>query len=201
MEKNYFLSLKAVFTKPVDDSNESFDIEEVRKNPTPKQKVFLFAIDNFTDLVKDYASKSYEVAQKILKDESLMESHNEEAENVKSKLQKFVNNYETTKDKDNKFSLVEIYNDVTEHYYDMPESKQTVNTTFILNLLKKYDARSTAVEFYKQFLVFNTNFLKMYEETKANLDKPMVEWFEKYKTIVDHEKQIDAFDSFWELAD
>ena len=130
-----------------------------------------------------------------------MENHNEEVENFKNKLQKFVNNYETTKDKDNKWSLVEIYNDVTEHYYEMPESKQTVNSTFILNLLKKYNARNTALEFYKQFLVFNTNFLKLFEETKANLDKPTVEWFEKYKAVVDPEKQIDAFDGFWELAD
>ncbi|XP_065357062.1 uncharacterized protein LOC135951352 [Calliphora vicina] len=194
--------VQSSLAKPLDDSSNLFDSseEEIRKNPTAAQKLLLFAIDNFLAIGKQYSANAVNVSRNILQDESMVANDKPEVLEFKKNLTMFVEKYEANKKPLQWWDIIEIYTDTTDKYSHIPEEKVTPESTFIVEILKKYNSDKMALEIAPKFKIFIDDFEKMFEENKAELDKDMLEWYEKYSHFTDMEQKIDAFSGFIDMA-
>ncbi|XP_046805972.1 uncharacterized protein LOC124419691 [Lucilia cuprina] len=195
--------LTQVFAKPLEDTFQFFDTSEeeqkIRANPTPEQKLLIYTFDNFVSLGKHYGANVLEVCRNILKDESLKGNDKPEVLEFKKNLTSFVEKYESNKNPQLMWDIIEMYSDTTEKYAHIPDDKATPESSYILELLNKYNARDIAVKFASEFKTFMDNFVAMFEENKEHLEKPMLDWYEKFKTLTEYEDKLDAFTGFLEL--
>ncbi|XP_065357266.1 uncharacterized protein LOC135951529 [Calliphora vicina] len=184
--------------KPVDDLSSLFDSseEEMRKNPTPAQKLLLFTLDNVISLGKSYSANAFNVSRNILKDESLMANDKPEVLEFKKNLTMFVEKYEANKKPLLLWDIMDIYIVTIDKYSDIPEEKLTTESKFISEIVDKYNSDLTALEFAIDVVLFMRNFELMFEEHKADLDKPMLDWYENYCNLDDFEEKIDAINGF-----
>ncbi|XP_037825579.1 uncharacterized protein LOC119613621 [Lucilia sericata] len=198
-----FLTLVFINAKPLEDTFQFFDTSEeeqkIRANPTPEQKLLLFTFDNFGSLGKHYGANALEVSRNILKDESLMGNDKPEVLEFKKNLTSFVEKYESNTNPQLMWDIIEIYSDTTEKYAHIADDKTTPESSYILELLNKYNARDIAAKFASEFKTFMDNFITMFEENKEHLEKPMLDWYAKFKTLTEYEDKLDAFTGFLEL--
>ncbi|XP_037825578.1 uncharacterized protein LOC119613620 [Lucilia sericata] len=191
--------------KAIDRSSESSfssaEIEEIRKNPTSSQKLMLFTYDNFITLAKHYSANAANISRLVLKDEAMMANDKPEVLEVKKNLTLYLEQYESNKKEKDLWDVLEIYTDTVDKYIDMPEDKITPESTFIEEILKKYNAQDVVLEFAVEFISFMSNFSKIFEEEKEHLDKTMLDWYEKYSSISDFEEKVDTFGEFFDLID
>lgn len=172
----------------------------MRKNPTPAQKLLLYTYDNLVAMGNQYATNAVNVSRKILKDESMVASDKPEIMEFKKNLTMFVKKYESVKNPTVMWDVLDIYSNTTDYYLEISEEKVTPESKLIVDTLNKYNTKNVVMEFARQFIVFMDNFTKMFEENKMYLEKPMLDWYEKYKAITDVEEKIDAFADFIDLA-
>lgn len=112
----------------------------------------------------------------------------------------FVEKYEANKETEQIWDLFEIYTNATEHYLELPEEKYTPESKFIVELLSKYKCKELETEFVKAFEILLENFMKMFEEAKMFMEKPVLDWYEKFVAIKDFEEKLNAFGEFIELV-
>ncbi|KNC27103.1 hypothetical protein FF38_12691 [Lucilia cuprina] len=192
--------------KAIDHSSESLfsssdEEDEIRKNPTPAQKLVLFTYDNFVSLAKHYSKSAANISRLVLKDEAMIANDKPEVLEVKKNLTLYLEHYESNKKEKDLWDILDIYTDTVDKYIDMPEDAITPESTFIEGILKKYNAQDVILEFAVEFISFMSNFSKLFEEQKEHLDKPILDWYEKFSSISDFEEKIDAFSGFLELVD
>ncbi|XP_037825582.1 uncharacterized protein LOC119613624 [Lucilia sericata] len=196
----FLIQISLTYTKPVKDTYQFYDTSEedrnIRTNPTVKQKLLLFTYDSFISLGLQYANNADVVSNRILNDESLMTNTNPEILEFKNKLKQFVEKYESSRNIRIVWDLIDMYTAAVEKYFDIPEDKVTPETSYILELLKKHKGIDVATRFAAEFKKFENNFVSMFEENKEHLEKPMLDWYEKFKSINTTEKKIDAFSGF-----
>ncbi|XP_065357330.1 uncharacterized protein LOC135951581 [Calliphora vicina] len=190
---------QAALGKSIDSSN-SVDSSEEIKDITPKQSLLIYAVGNFLKLGQQFAEKAFIISRDLLKDESLMASEKPEILEFKKNITMFVEKYETNKETEHVWDLFEIYTNATEHYMELPEEKSTPESKFIVELLTKYKCKELETEFVKAFESLLENFMKMFEEAKLVMEKPVLDWYKKFVTITDFEEKLIAFGEFIELV-
>ncbi|XP_046805954.1 uncharacterized protein LOC111685839 [Lucilia cuprina] len=199
----FLIQISVTYTKPVKDTYQFYDTSEedrnTRTNPTTKQKLLLFTYDNFISLGLQYANNADVVSNRILNDESLSGNTNAEILEFKTKLKEFVEKYESSRNFRMVWNIIAMYTDAVDKYFHIAEDKITPENNYILELLKKHKGSDVATRFLAEFKKFENNFVSMFEEHKEHLEKPMLDWYEKFKTFNNTEKKIDAFSGFFEL--
>ncbi|XP_037825574.1 uncharacterized protein LOC119613617 [Lucilia sericata] len=198
-----FLAQALVYAKPLQDTFHFFDTSEeeikIRENPTPKQQLLLYTFDNFVYLGKHYGDNAVEVSRHILKDDSLVGNDKPEVLQFKKNLIQFMENYECNSNPQLMWDYIDVYSDLTEKYAHITDDNVTPESSYISELLKKYNARDIAIKFANEFQMFMDNFVNMFEANKEHLKKPMLDWYEKFKTLTDFEDKLDSFTGFLEL--
>lgn len=154
---------------------------------------------NFMMLGFKYVGKSVKASKNILKDEDLLANNKPEILEFKKKLTNFVESFEDNKDVDKFGEVLEVYGNTIDYYLELPKEKETPETQFIVGLLKKYKVKDMDEKFIKEFDKFLEEFKVLFEEAKKDLDKPLVEWYEKFVAIEDVEKKIESFEKFMDL--
>ncbi|KNC27109.1 hypothetical protein FF38_12695 [Lucilia cuprina] len=157
------------------------------------------SINLFISLGLQYANNADVASNRILNDESLSGNTNAEILEFKTKLKEFVEKYESSRNFCMVWNIIAMYTDAVDKYFHIPEDKITPENNYILELLKKHKGSDVATRFLAEFKKFENNFVSLFEENKEHLEKPMLDWYEKFKTFNNTEKKIDAFSEFFEL--
>ncbi|XP_065358200.1 uncharacterized protein LOC135952270 [Calliphora vicina] len=179
-----FFLVELSLAKPLDDSSDL--------NLTPAQKIIFNTLHTFYSLGDNYYANAFNVSRNILKDESLMANDKPEVLEFKKNLTMFVENYDVHKDREQLLHNIEIYLDTIKKYTDIPEEKLNAESKFIAEIVKKYNT----TKMQETIQSFMKNFDKLFEENKADLDKPMLEWYEKYSSLTDFKQKMVAFHKF-----
>ncbi|XP_065357422.1 uncharacterized protein LOC135951667 [Calliphora vicina] len=192
------LLIQSTFCKSLGDTANSTDssTQEIQ----PKQDLLLYTALTFLSIGQSYADKAVNVSRLLLKDADLLANDQAEVLQFKSNLTQFVANYDGNKEAESIWDVMEIFVKITDYYYDLPEAKQTSESKFIVNLLNKYNFKEVEAHLIKEFENFVVSFKQLFEETKSYLEKPLLDWYEKFITLEDTEEKIDAVGEFVELA-
>lgn len=189
---------QTTLSKPVENNSNSVDSNEDYPF-SPKQTLMLYTGTHFLMLGFKYVDKSVIASKNILKDQDLLDNDKPEILEFKKKLTNFVESFESNKDTDKILEVLEVYGNTVDYYLELPKEKETAETQFIVNILKKYKVKDMDEKFTKEFNKFLEEFKVMFEEAKNDLDKPFLEWYEKFVVIEDVEKKIESFEKFLEL--
>ncbi|XP_065358002.1 uncharacterized protein LOC135952127 [Calliphora vicina] len=190
--------IQTAFGKSIDSSKSIESVEE-NEDITPKQFLFIFAAGSFLQLIQQFGEKAVESSRQLLKDDSLLANDQPEVVEFKQNLTMFVENYDTNKETEQVWEIMTIYGDTVDYYLELPDEELTPESTFILDLLNKYKHKELETEFIKEFDQLVENFKQMFEESKSDLGEPELQWYEKFQTLTDFEKRLDAFGDFLEL--
>lgn len=159
----------------------------------------LYAGTNFLILGFQYVHQSVNASKEILKDQDFLANDKPEVLEFKKKLNNFVESFEAGKDLDKLMEVLDIFGKTIDYYYELPKEKETPESKFILEILKKHNAKDMDEEFIKDFDKFLEEFKVLFVEAKKDLDKPLLEWYEKFVVIEDPEKKIESFETFMEF--
>ncbi|XP_065357385.1 uncharacterized protein LOC135951628 [Calliphora vicina] len=192
------LFIQCSFCKSLGNTGNSTDTSTDEMEP--KQALLLYTAFTFISLGQSYAHKAANLSRLLLKDADLLANNDAEVLQFKSNLTQFVANYDANKEAELVWDIMDIYVNITDHYYDLPEAKQTLESKFILNLLNKYNCKKVETQLLKDFEPFVENFKRLFEDAKSVLEKPLLDWYEKFITLKDFEEKIDAIGEFIELA-
>lgn len=161
----------------------------------------LYTATNFLLLGSKFADKSVKVSKKILKDEDLLANDKPEVLEFKQNLTTFLDSLKKTKDLEKAFDILDIFSNTTDHYLELPQEKETPESQFIVQILHKYKVQDMEKDFLKEFDKFLEEFKVLFKAAKNDLDKPILEWYEKFLLIEDSEKKLESFEQFMELFD
>lgn len=183
------------------DVSSSEEEREMRKNPTPSQKLLLFTYDTLLAVGKHYSEDAVKISRQILKDDVIVADHKPEMMELKKNLTSFIEKIEHNKKPKNVWDIMDIYTDTIDNYTDIPEDKQSPEAKKIMEVLEKYDSKEVTVKMVKELIDFMDKFEKMVVEYKDHLDKKMLDWYAKYKNLDDFEKKVDAFMEIFDMYD
>lgn len=161
----------------------------------------LYTTINFLVLAGKFVEKSVNATKDMLKDEDLMANNKPEVLEFKKNLTMFLDSIKENDDMEKAFDIMDIFINTTNHYLDLPKESETSETQFILDILNKYNIKDIKKGFLKDIDTFLEQFKVLFEAAKKELDKPMLEWFEKFSVIEDAEEKIDSFVKFMEFFD
>ncbi|XP_037825581.1 uncharacterized protein LOC119613623 [Lucilia sericata] len=106
--------------------------EQIRTDTSPRKPVLVYAFDNLASLGKEYIASGAQISRNILKDEDLASNDKPEVEIFKNNLKQFVEKYDNSnKDVQEIWNLIEVYGDIWQKYYKMPEEKKSPEAKFI----------------------------------------------------------------------
>lgn len=180
--------------KPVEDSSNLLD-----DDLTPKQNLLIYAGTNFLVLGIKYIDISIIASKEILKDQDLIANNKPEILEFKKKLNTFVKSIEDDKDAEKFLNVFEIFGKTIDYYLELSKEKETPETQFIVDILKKYKIKDIEGEFNKDFDNFLEEFKVLFEAAKKDMDKSLLEWYEKFAAIEDVEKKIESLEYFLSL--
>ncbi|KNC27113.1 hypothetical protein FF38_12694 [Lucilia cuprina] len=137
-----------------------------------------------------YIEKIVDLSHQIQKDESL-ELHNE-ADILEFKQN--INNYIESYNMNSPFEVI-LYK--TKHfvesilyYFQLTDEQLTSEFKFIVELLEKYKYQELEEECKNNIKIFIDGFKMKFEENKDYLDKPLLEWYERFSNIEEEGEQI-----------
>ncbi|XP_023303898.2 uncharacterized protein LOC111685849 [Lucilia cuprina] len=192
---------QAALGKSVDTSNSVESSEETVKNFTPKQRLITYMAISIIGMVQEYSDKCMNVSRSILKDEDFLAHHEPMVVEFKNNLTQFVEATEANKDMEKMFDFVDIFSNTTDFYYEIPEDKVTPEQKYIIEVLNKHHYKDIEIEMNKLFEPFSEKFMKMFNEYRSDLDKPMLDWYERYQQIEDFEEKLEAFTELTKIVD
>ena len=112
------------------------------------------------NFVKHYAQRSIRVSRAILHDHSVVNHSGEEVMKFKKNLSNLITSYEAVKNPDDYSQTVEDFGKLTDFYMEMPLEKQTADTQFIVNVLKKYEGDKITAEIKEKMSEFMARFME-----------------------------------------
>ncbi|KAM7352963.1 uncharacterized protein ACRADG_005294 [Cochliomyia hominivorax] len=187
------LLVQGFFTKPVEDDTKSSEAMEI----TPQQILFVYTATNFVHLRSKYIKQSLNIARKILKDQDVVANDKPEVLEFKRNLTNFLESYNNEQeDNDNDSDAYDVFADIIDQYMEQPEEKQTPDSLFIKDILKKYKINDVKENFQKDFAKFLERFNLLFESSKSHMKKPMLDWYEKFKTLNRFEEKLIALGVF-----
>ncbi|XP_037825580.1 uncharacterized protein LOC119613622 [Lucilia sericata] len=192
---------QAALSKSVDSSNSVESSEESIKNLNPKQRLVTYIAISVVGMVQEYSEKCMNVSRNILNDVDFLAHHEPMVVEFKNNLTQFVEATEANKDMEKMFDFVDMFSNTTDFYYEIPEDKLTPEHKYIMEVLNKHHYKNIEIEMTKEFAPVAEQFMKMFNEYKSDLDKPMLDWYEKYQHIDDFEDKLEAFTEFIKMAD
>ncbi|KAM7351563.1 uncharacterized protein ACRADG_004357 [Cochliomyia hominivorax] len=193
------ISVQVIFAKPVENNFTPEDSSE--EVDSTKFFLILYTGTNFINLVKKPVNEAYKMCQKLLKDEELLASKDREVIEFKNNITKFLENYDADDDMDKMFENFDYFVNATMPYLELPKDKETPQSEFIVRILNKYKVKDYKIEFMKDFDKFVDNFKTMFEASKTGMKKPVLDWYEKFKTLNAFEEKFESFGEFVDLVD
>ncbi|KAM7352105.1 uncharacterized protein ACRADG_004743 [Cochliomyia hominivorax] len=191
--------IQSTFAKPVENNSKSAESSE-EKDVSAKDSLTLYTAVQFLAIATKYAEQSANISRDIIKDEELLANEKPEVIEFKKNITKFVESYDSAKDADKALESIELFSNTTDHYYELPEDKQTPESEFIVKILNKYKVKDLETDVLKQFDEFLVNFKSLFEKAKGELKKPLLDWYDNFLTITDFEKKFEAFNEFADLV-
>ncbi|XP_065357442.1 uncharacterized protein LOC135951685 [Calliphora vicina] len=168
---------------------------------TPKEHLFMFTIDGFSNLTAFYVNRAANISEYILKDATLTTTaaDNVAVQEFKKNLTDFLNKYQTHKEFEDLYVLVEEYSNTTSDYYEMAPEQLTADKTIIVNILRKYGSEQLDKEFKERYDRFAKDFGEEFKKVQIHLERKMLDWFDQFKGITDMNERTVAFDKFFML--
>ncbi|XP_065358531.1 uncharacterized protein LOC135952495 [Calliphora vicina] len=191
--------IQAAFGKSIDSSKSAESVEE-KESIKPKHLLFIYAAGSFLQLIQQFSDKAADSSRQLLKDDSLLANDQPEVLEFKQNLTMFVEKYDANKETEEVFDIMELYGQTVDHYFDLDDDELTPESTFILDVLNKYKHKEIQAEFIKEFDEFVEKFKQIFEKSKSQLGEPELEWYEKFQTLTDFVKRIEALGNFIALA-
>ncbi|KAM7351558.1 uncharacterized protein ACRADG_004353 [Cochliomyia hominivorax] len=190
--------MQTVFSKPVENTSNS--VESSEESDSAKTVLLLFTATNFLLIASKYAEKSVKIAGKMMKDEDLLANEKPEVMEFKKNMTTFLEAYEATNDLEKIFEVLETFSNATDHYLELPKEKETPESMFIVEVLNKYKVKEMEQKLLKDFDEFVVQFKTLFEAAKKEMNKPMLDWYDKFIKLDDFEKKFEAFGDFAELV-
>ncbi|XP_065358297.1 uncharacterized protein LOC135952335 [Calliphora vicina] len=181
---------QATFGKPIDNTSKSEDSAEEINDLTPKQQLLVYVTENLQQVYQPFVENLVHIGHNLLQNDSWVEKDSPKHLELKKNLTMFVERYGAT----NKEPKEESANTT-----ELPEAAVTPASTFNLDQLIK-DMNQHQMEFIKEFDQFVESFKERFEQSKMLLEKPLLDWYEKFITLTDVRKKLTAFNEFVDLA-
>ncbi|XP_065358487.1 uncharacterized protein LOC135952464 [Calliphora vicina] len=179
------LLVQLAYGKPLKENNFIFDADKHRNDTSPQIQLLVYTSDNLANLSQQFIANATAVCRNILKDESFRANETPEVQLFKNNLTMFVQNYESPKDLQTNSDPMQYFVKTITYYLELPEDNRTPESTFILDMLNKYEIKNMKENYVKQFDEFIEKFKQRFEETKEHFDNNMLQWYERFKTLTD----------------
>lgn len=190
-----FLCCQTSLAKPAENSANSTEPNE-NNTFSAKEKLMIYTGTQFFILGSVYAEKSVNITKEILKDEDLLASNKPEILQFKKNLTIFLESLEVKKDLEQVFDVSQDFANITKLYLEMPKGEETTESKFIGDILNKYQVKVMNKQFEKDFDDFLKHFEKLFEAAKNDIEKPILEWHEKFVVLDDFDKKYKSFVKF-----
>lgn len=116
----------------------------------------------------------------------------------KQNLTKFIEDFDK-KDSNDIFDSINTIVSISDHYLNLSDEEIMPEPKLIKKLLNKYHAEDVEDHFRKNFAKYADNLASLFDRAKDYLDKPWLDWYEKFKGINDFVEQIEALSEFVKL--
>lgn len=153
------------------------------------------------EIGQHFSKAAVKVCRQVLKDEAIVSNHHHDVMEFKKNMTLFVEKVEHNHKPKAIWDILEIYTDTIDNFTEIPEGQETAESKVIVEVLEKYNYRNAALEMAKDFKKFMDDFIKMFEKNKADLEKPLLDWYEKYQTLNAFEKKIEAMTDLIDIYD
>ncbi|XP_065357268.1 uncharacterized protein LOC135951531 [Calliphora vicina] len=186
--------IQNVFCKPAEYTSEELDsaIDEMRTNGKPEQKLLLLSVDSLQEINEEYAVSAVNFTKHLLKDDALLANDKPEVLEFKKNLTLYLDSNDPSANLTTTNDITDNFTDTIKHYVLLPEDKATPESKFIMELLNKHNWVDLQDNLYNDTDKFFKEFLKMIEENKEVLKKPILDWYDKYRTLTDFHEKMDA---------
>ncbi|XP_065357766.1 uncharacterized protein LOC135951937 [Calliphora vicina] len=175
-------------------------IDEWRVTGSSADKLLIFTLDSLVTIPQQYAANATNATRYLIKDEAFEAMNQTEMLEFKKKLTMFLDKYDpSTSNLKVIYKSMNAFANITDHYFELPVEKITAESKFITELLNKYNCKNVSMPFKKYLQTFFKDFIVVFEEHKEDLEKPMLDWFEKFKTITEWQEQMESMNEFIDM--
>ncbi|XP_065358417.1 uncharacterized protein LOC135952421 [Calliphora vicina] len=134
---------QSIYCRPADEFSPELVsekyIQKIKANGTDLEKFVLANMGNYMLIPQKYASKIVEFTKLLLKDATLLDNKQPEVLEFKNKLNLVLDNYNPSVSLNVAHETVDYIFNITQPYLELTDDKQTANSKFIKDLLKKYN--------------------------------------------------------------
>ncbi|XP_037827558.1 uncharacterized protein LOC119615621 [Lucilia sericata] len=135
---------QAALGKPADSS--------VEQELTPKQELAGYIGISLFALIQEYSEKCIKISREILKDDDFKVRPEPMIVEFKEKLNKFVDAYETSTDMEKKIDTLDMFSNIIDFYYEIPEDKYTPESKYIVDIWTNTTTRTLKLRWRKNSL-------------------------------------------------
>ncbi|KNC27097.1 hypothetical protein FF38_12681, partial [Lucilia cuprina] len=187
--------VQTINAKPRDYSSAEIEWAKnvVNINPSASEKLLIFVVDNLMTIPKKYAANAVNTTSQLLKDEAIEDISKPQMLEFKEKLNMVLHEYDpTAKKMKSYYKTMDHFGNMVDYYYYHHEPEYSN----IVHLLDKYNCKHIAMKLNDHLDTFFTEFMKMFNENKHDMNQSLLDWYDRFITLTDMQEKMKSIIEF-----